>query len=483
MGVLENLQPQKVLYFFEEISNIPRGSGNEKAIAEYCYNFGKERGLNSDLDKNLNVIIKKPGTAGKEKNNAVILQGHTDMVCEKNAGCTHDFMTEGIKLIVDGDNIRADGTTLGGDNGIAVAAMLAILDDNSLEHPPLECVFTSEEETGLKGAHSLDYSKLSGTYMINLDTEEYGECYVSCAGGMRADTELDINWIDSSLPDADTYAIRVRGLKGGHSGADIHLGRGNANKIIGRTLDYLQGKIDFEICSVSGGLQDNAIPREAQAYINIHASEESKLEELLSAFEAIIIDEFRIPEQGITINSAKEEKLTKAFCKETQAKVIAILLTTPNGVQAMSFDIPGLVETSNNLGIVAMKENSIVFSCATRSSVETRKDSIEHVMKAIAQLAGAKFTVRNKYPGWKYEPNSVLRDKAIEVFKQTDGQELKIKAIHAGLECGIFKSNLPNVDIISIGPDMWDVHTPEERVSIASIEKLNNFLTALLKSL
>lgn len=483
MSVLNNLKPERVFYFFEEISKIPRGSGNEDQISKYCYNFGKEKGLECYLDKYYNVLIKKPGSAGKESDSPLILQGHTDMVCEKNSDSNHDFLKDPIKIVIDGDNIKADGTTLGADNGIAVAAMLAILDDSSLIHPPIECVFTAEEEQGLKGATNFDYGKLNGKRMINLDSEEYGYAYVSCAGGMRSDIELNINWIDTAFKNPETYSIKLRGLKGGHSGMDINLGRGNANKLIGRLLDYLFGKIDFEICNISGGLQDNAIPRESQTFINIKGGEDSKLSKLVSDFEKIIISEYRIPESGISLEISKENNINKVFCKETRMKVIAIIMSIPNGILNMSFDISGLVETSNNLGIIATTENSIIFSSAGRSCVETRKDYLENAIRNIAILADAKFVVRNKYPGWEYNPNSKLRDIAKDAFKDLTDADLRIEAIHAGLECGIFKSNLPDLDIISIGPDMWNVHTPDERLSISSVEKFYEFVLKLLEKL
>lgn len=483
MGVLSNLEPQKVFHFFEEISTIPRGSGNEAEIAAYMVKFAQERGLYSLKDELNNVLIKKPGSAGKENAPTVILQGHLDMVCEKNAGVKHDFTKEPLKLAIDGDDIYAVGTTLGADNGIAAAMIMAVLDDKNAIHPPLECLLTSLEEVGLEGAAGFDYSNISGKYLINLDAENFGTAIVSCAGGLKTETELSIDWTDTSLADSETYAIRVRGLTGGHSGQDINRERANSNKLLGRVLDHLYGKLDFELCSISGGMKDNAIPREAQAYINICAGDVPKLESLLEGIEGTVTDEYRFTEKNITIKSSKEEQISRVFSRENTQKAIASIMTIPNGVIAYSREIEGLVETSNNLGVITMEENSVVLSCAIRSSVESRKEYVEAAVRNAALLAGAKFTAKSRYPGWRYDSESKLRKTAGNAFKSLTGNELKFEAIHAGLECGIIKEKLPEADLIAFGPNMSGVHTPEERLSISSTGETYKFLTKLLEEI
>lgn len=483
MRVLEGLKPEKVFYYFEEISRIPRGSGNEKAISDYIVTFAKDRGLFVHQDNANNVVIKKSGSKGYENSLAVILQGHIDMVCEKNSDVSHDFIKEGLKLHVDGDFVFAEGTTLGADNGIAVAYMLALLDDDTISHPPIECVFTTDEEVGMKGAIALDTSILEGKRLINMDTEEEGKLLVSCCGGMKITTELPVIYEDVPS-DFKPYFIKIRGLKGGHSGSDIHLQRANAEKLMGRVMAALDD-VDVRFSKVNGGLMDNAIARECDALVFLKEDISDNVKSILVDIETKFIHEYTGVEEGIKVfmEETVEEIEYKAFDTKTKNSVRDMLILIPYGVITMSMNIPGLVESSNNIGIVRTEKDCIKFICAARSSVASRKDIIFNEIDTIGRILGGKTYATSTYPAWEFNPNSELLAITKDVFRDFYKKEPVVEAIHAGLECGLFAEKIKGIDMISIGPDMFDVHTPDERLKISSTESTWEFLKALLSRL
>ncbi|WP_278244277.1 aminoacyl-histidine dipeptidase [Caldisalinibacter kiritimatiensis] len=481
--ILNNLEPNKVFEYFEEISQIPRGSGNEKAISDYLAQFAKERDLDVIQDEALNVIIKKPATKGYENAPVVILQGHMDMVCEKNKDTIHDFEKDPIKLKVEGDIIRAEGTTLGADNGIAVAYCLAILDSNDIPHPSLEVVITTEEETGMGGASKLNPENLDGKILINIDAEEEGNFFVSCAGGVRTKVILPVEWenADESL---ETYIVKVRGLKGGHSGMEIDKGRGNANKIMGRILKDLNTTFDIKLSDLSGGAKMNAIPREADAVIMVDSKDKETIVQKIEKWNNILKNELKSSDPDVNILFEKfDNNDKKVLSKQSQDKAISLLQIILNGIQTMSMDIEGLVESSTNLGVVTTKENEIMFESAVRSSVKSLKKAIVEHTQTVAEVVGAKLVTESDYPEWEYNPDSNIRKIMQKVYKEKFNKEPKLTAIHAGLECGLFKEKLGDIDMIALGPNMYDVHTPNEHLSISSTARTWELLLDVLKEI
>ncbi|SHJ61534.1 aminoacyl-histidine dipeptidase [Tepidibacter formicigenes] len=482
-NILANLKPQAVFKYFEEMSQIPRGSGNEKAISDYLVSFAKNHNLDVIQDEALNVIIKKPGTKGYENAPTVILQGHMDMVCEKNKETIHDFKKDSIKLRIEDDFIYATDTTLGADNGIAVAYALAILESNDIPHPPIEVLITTEEETGMGGAMALDGSNLSGKYLINLDSEEEGYLLVSCAGGVRTRQILNIDW-EEAKKDLSSYLITIKGLKGGHSGMDIIKQRGNSNKLMGRVLSELSNSFEYFIANINGGAKMNAIPRECETLILTDSQNFSKLKEKIEEFNNIFKNELKTSDPDVLVTVEKSENTyTKVFSKETMDKAIASLVLIPNGIQSMSMDIEGLVESSTNLGVVTTHDNEITFESAVRSSVKSLKYNILNEMNTIANVLGCKLIADSDYPEWEYRKDSKLREICQNVYKEKYQKEAKVIAIHAGLECGLLLEKIPNVDAISLGPDMFDVHTPNEHLSISSTQRTWEYLLDILKAI
>ncbi len=481
--ILENLEPKAVFSFFEDMSQIPRCSGNEKAISDYLVDFAKKRNLEVIQDKALNVIIKKPGTKGYENAPTVILQGHMDMVCEKNKDTNHDFSTEPLKLRVEDDMLMATGTTLGADNGIAVAYALAILDSDEIAHPPLEVLITTEEETGMGGANNLDTNNLKGKMLINIDSEEEGTLLVSCAGGIRNTLSILIEW--SNPPDDYlVYDLRVRGLKGGHSGMEINKERGNSNIILGRILKGLSANADIYLAEISGGAKMNAIPRESDAVLLISSKDKAKVDEEIKNWNNVIGNELKTADPDVRIElELSNSTYKKVFSKETTNKVLSALVLIPNGVQSMSVEIEGLVQSSTNLGVLTTTEKEVLLECAIRSSVRTLKLDIVKKMEALAELIGASSANEGDYPAWEYRKDSYIREVFVDAYKRMYGKEPIITAIHAGLECGLFDEKLDNVDMISLGPNMYDVHTPNEHVSISSTKRVWEYLLEVLKSI
>jgi dipeptidase D len=482
MKILQNLEPKKVFEYFEAISNIPRGSGNEKEISDYLLNFGKSLGLESIQDEALNVIIKKPGTKGYENAPTVILQGHMDMVCEKNNGVEHDFEKDPLKLRIIDDYIYATDTTLGADNGIAVAYSMAILASNDIPHPPLEVLITTDEETGMSGAMAIKKEHIDGKILINLDNEEEGYLLVSCAGGIRSNASINIEKQD--IKDKKLIKINISGLKGGHSGMDIIKERGNSNKILGRVLKGISREIDFNLVTLNGGSKNNAIPREAQAIIAINSSDENITIDIIKNWDSIIRNELRTQDPGLKIESSVEiNNIDKEFTKESTNKVIDLLYLYPNGINSKSMDIDGLVESSTNLGVLTTTDNSVEFDSAIRSSVPSLKEEIVLRSKTIVELLGGEFTTTSDYPAWEYNPNSKVREICQKVHEEMYGHEAKIVAIHAGVECGLFNEKLGDLDMISFGPNLYDVHTPDEHMSISSVRNCYEYLKGILKEI
>lgn len=479
MGVLTGLKPEKVMRFFEEISMIPRGSGNEKGISDYLKNFAIERGLQVVQDDVLNIIIRKSGTKGYENSPAVILQGHMDMVNEKNKDTVHDFMTDPLRLRILDDYIYASGTTLGADNGIAVAYSLAILDSDDIPHPPIEVLVTVEEETGLLGAAKVDGSHFKGKTLINLDSEEEGVFLVSCAGGARQIISLPVV---REAAVGSAFRIQVKGLKGGHSGMEIHKERGNSNKILGRILHHLSKKYDLMIAEISGGSKMNAIPRESEALVVVKGDAAGFNDEVHTV-AGVSASEIRTQDPGLTVVAEVVPLPAENFDKETTRKAEELLLVLPDGVLNFSQDIPGLVETSLNLGVLQTGEDSVKYEFAVRSSVETRKKLTLEKVRTLSASYGADSEISSSYPGWNYDKDSKIRQRFLDTYRRLYGRDAEVTAIHAGVECGLLSEKIDGLDMISLGPDMYDVHTPEEHISISSIARTYDLLLEVLREL
>lgn len=492
---LEQMDYKGIFSYFSEICAIPRGSGNERKISDYLVTFAKSRNLEYTQDEAMNVIIIKEASKGLENEPAILLQGHMDMVCEKVKASTHDFLNDGIRMAVDGDYIHAEGTTLGADNGIAIAYIMAMLSDEELQHPRLEAVITADEEVGMHGAHALDCSKLKARYMINLDSEEEGYLLVSCAGGLRTTCSLPVNRVDGY---GKKVKIKIGGLKGGHSGMDIDKNRTNASRLLGRLLFDLRESHEFGVITMQGGFKDNVIPREAEAELLISADRD--IEEENKDIEKVISGKYADIKEKITqlmkvyqkelASSEPElnfELLDKgaADCRPLHhvsfEKVLFILLNMPDGIQVMSSDIEGLVESSLNLGIFNIGEEKAEFTDSVRSSFGSYKYFIGSRLEYLISFLGGNFEIRADYPAWEYKKDSRFREHLQRIHKEMYQKDMKVEAIHAGLECGIICEKLPDIDIVSIGPDMDRVHTVEERLSISSAVRVYKFLEQIVK--
>lgn len=477
---LKNLKSFEAIKFFKEMNEIPRGSGNEKAVSDWLVKFAKDRNLEVKQDEALNVIIKKPATSGYENAPIVILQGHMDMVCEKNQGTEHDFEKDTIEFIIDGDFIKANGTTLGADNGIAVAYALAILDNKTIAHPPIEVLITTEEETGMGGATNLNPDHLNGRILINIDSEEEGVLLVSCAGGVRLKFSVPTNY-ENIEGNYSSLAIKIRGLKGGHSGMEIKKERGNANKMMGRFLMDLNSVVDFKLASLNGGAKMNAIPREADAIIAVRPEDVLKVEGKVKEWSSIFINELQGIDDDLKLTYEVTKSVDKVFCDDTRQKVLRTLFLLPNGVQTMSMAIPGLVQSSTNVGVVTTTSEAVEFDNAVRSSVASLKKSIVDRMTVLAEIMNCVIELESDYPEWQYNPESKIRTVFEQVYENKFGNKAEISAIHAGLECGLIGDKFNgNIDQISFGPNIFDVHTPDEHVSISSLDRMYDYLLSVL---
>lgn len=483
MGILSNLEPKAVFRYFEEICNIPHGSANTKAISDYCITFAKEHNLRYIQDEANNVIIFKDGTPGYENSAPVMLQGHLDMVCEKEVDCDIDFLKEGIRLQLNDGIITADGTTLGGDDGIAIAYTMAILASDDIPHPPIEAVFTVDEEIGMLGAAALDPSPLKSRTMFNIDSEEEGYLLTSCAGGVCTVAHLPVTMEENTGIKA---TLTVTGLLGGHSGVEIDKGRANACMLLGRSLYQLQKDFAFQLISVKGGLKDNAIPREASADILFESSTSvDKIADCVAALNKIYANEYALTDSSVQLQLITEAETVSVLTltKDSSSKVMTALVNLPNGIQRMSYDIEGLVQTSLNLGILKTTDSEVTFSFAIRSSVETEKVELVNRISSLIEMLGGKIECAGDYPAWEYRKDSPLRNLMIQVFEEQYGRKPIIQAIHAGLECGLFCGMLPGLDCISYGPDIKDIHTPQESMDVDSVLRIWNFTLEVLKRL
>ncbi len=472
--VLEGLKPEKVFYYFEEISQIPRGSGNEKEISDYLYNLAKSKGWEVIQDEWLNIIIKKPASKGYENSPVVMLQGHMDMVCEKNEGVEHDFEKDPIKLrIIDG-NIYATETTLGADNGIAVAYALSVLDSDDLSHPALEVLITTDEEKGLTGADKVDGSLFKSKYLLNLDSEDEGVFTCGCAGGCEVKLRIPTEYQESKMP---AFRISVKGLTGGHSGTDIDKEKGNANKILGRILNDI---FDIsELISINGGSKGNAIPREAQAVIASDNIEQVRNK--VTEWNGILKNEYSFTDSSVEVSLDVLNTEEYPLKKEVFRKTVSAVNLIPNGALSRSTVI-NLVISSNNLGIITQDEEFITVHNQARSSVSTLlTHNVASVMEQIGEALNIECIVGGFYPGWEYAKESRIRDICIDTYRQVYGKEAKVEAIHAGLECGLLMEKIDGLDAISMGPNAYDVHSPDEHISIQSTENVYNLLCEILK--
>lgn len=471
MDIQNSFAPERVLYYFEKLCQIPHGSGDTKAISDYCVSVANSLNLWVRQDEWNNVIIKKPASAGYETHPTIMIQGHLDMVCEKDPDCDLDFTKDPLRLKTDGEWIFAEGTTLGGDDGIAVAMALAVLEDSTLPHPPIEAVFTTDEETGMYGAQGIDVSDLQGTLLLNIDSECEGVLTVSCAGGARAELTVPLTQTENTLP---CKKIVFRGLQGGHSGVEIDKGRINADMLMGDFLKQLP--LPYALVSLEGGTKDNAIPSHSQCVIATGAD--------LTAFAHDFANKNR-PETdpGLVIEISDAEYSNLCFDESSTQRVADFLTALPNGIQSMSKDIAGLVQTSLNLGQLHSTSTSVTATFSVRSSVEEEKKALLQKLHSVATSFDGSFDARGDYPAWEYKQDSVLRDTMTRIYRERYGKDPVVEAIHAGLECGFFCKKIPGLDAVSFGPDMRDIHTPREKLSIPSVQRTYEYLCHILKEL
>ncbi|NSW45485.1 MAG: aminoacyl-histidine dipeptidase [Bacteroidales bacterium] len=481
MGKLSHLEPKIIWENFEKICSIPHPSKKEQRIIAFMKQFGEDLGLKTIVDEVGNVIIKKPATPGYENRKGIILQGHLDMVPQKNNDKQHDFEKDPIEPVIHGDKVKANGTTLGADNGIGVAAAMAVLQSKDLQHGPIEALFTIDEETGMTGAFGLKPGLLDGEILLNLDSEDEGEIYVGCAGGMDANITYTYKKEDVPL-NSVAFKLSLTGLKGGHSGMEIILGRGNANKLMNRFLKYANKKLHARIAHIDGGSLRNAIPRESFVTITVPQELEQDLMSAVKEFESIYRNEYANTEPDLKFVAEKTTKPEKVIDKFTQINLIHGIYACPNGVVRMSDAIPGLVETSNNLASVKMNNDTIQVSCLLRSSVDSAKKDLSEAIESAFLPTGAKVEFTGGYPGWKPNMNSAILKEAREVYNKKFGKIPEIKAIHAGLECGLLAGVYPHLDMISFGPTIRYPHSPDEEVHIPTVQKFWDFLVELLKN-
>lgn len=481
MAVLENCEPKRVFHYFEEICKIPHGSGNTRQISDYLVQFAKDHDLKYIQDEMNNVVIYKPGTAGYENAPTVIVQGHMDMVCEKRPDVDHDFTKDGLNLSVEGDYVSANGTTLGGDDGIAVAYGLALLESDTIAHPPLEVFITVDEEIGLLGAVGFDCSVLKGRRFINLDSEAEGSLWISCAGGLSGISHIPVTRLEAK---GEKLTVKISGLMGGHSGAEIDKNRANANSLLGKFLHGLDAEAGYELISVQGGQKDNAITRESIAELLTVKENVEAVKEYAASMQTAWREEYTGTDEGITVTVTEEgEQDAKVLHPTSKEKVVFFLVNVPYGVQKMSGTIKGLVETSTNIGILKTSENEVLGSSSIRSSVETARDALSDKIEYLTEFLGGEYERQGVYPAWEYRKDSPLRDKMVEVYEEMYGQKPNVVAIHAGLECGLFYKKMEGLDCVSLGPDMKDIHTSEEVLSVSSTERVWKYLVRVLGAL
>ena len=473
--MLEQLEPKGVFTYFEELCGIPHGSGNTKKISDYLVTFARVRGLEYYQDGLNNVIIIKDASRGYETSEPVILQGHVDMVCEKAPDCHKDMEKEGLDLALEGDTVYAVGTTLGGDDGIAVAMMLSALDDDTLPHPRMECVFTVDEEVGMEGAAGLDVAALRGKRLLNIDSEDEGVFTVGCAGGNLTHCTIPVK---RGTFTGVLMTVTVSGLIGGHSGVEIHKGRANASVVLGRALYAMSRATASRLVSVEGGLKDNAIPVSARAVVSVEDAAAAR--RALERVNAALQNEFAVTDPGIRLAWAAGGE-GMPMDRDSTARVLCFLCSCPNGVQVMSADIEGLVQTSLNLGILASSETEVEASFCVRSSVDSQKEMLVDRLRSLTEQLGGTIRVRGDYPGWQYRHASPLRDRLGAGYREQYGKAPVVEAIHAGVECGLLCGKIPDLDCVSIGPDLTDIHTCREKMHIASVQRTWALVTETLR--
>lgn len=473
---LAGLQPEGVFACFEKLCSIPHGSGNIEAISNYLKEFAESHGVRVIQDKVGDILWFQPATPGYEDHAPVLLQGHMDMVCEKDPDCTMDMAKEPLDLTHDDRFVFARGTTLGGDDGIAVAMALAALEDTTLQHPRLEVVLTTDEEIGMLGAAVLDVTPLQGRTMLNIDSEEEGIFTVGCAGGGSVFCHLPLIREEFA---GETLAVRVSGLVGGHSGVEINKGRANANVLMGRLLRAMAAVTELRLVSAEGGSKGNAIPTAAAAVVTV--ADGSAARKAAETLAAEMKKEYRIADPGLTVAVETVETKSLPMDEVTTGKALCMLTCLPNGVQAMSMDIPGLVQTSLNVGILKCGDDELTAVCSVRSSVASQKQMVRDRLRCLTEQLGGRVDVVGDYPAWEYLPDSPLRERMIEVYREQYGKEPVVETVHAGLECGLLGEKLPGLDCVSFGPDLTDIHTPRERMHIASVQRTWKLLCEVLK--
>ncbi len=475
---LSNIEPQIIWKNFSKLNAVPRPSKKEERVIAFIKDFGENLGLETTVDEVGNVIIRKPATAGMENRKSIVLQSHLDMVCQKNNDVSFDFDTEGIKMEVDGDWVKAKGTTLGADNGLGVATIMSILESSDIPHPALEALFTIDEETGMTGALGLKPGQLTGEILLNLDTEEDDEIDIGCAGGV--DVTITQNY-GTEAPKGQTVRIEVKGLQGGHSGMDIHKGFGNSNIILGRLLYSGLEKQNIQLISVDGGGLRNAIPREGSALISVRNAQE--FIEVATALKKDILEEFATVEPGLHINIENSTTSDQAISEEDSKKIILTLKSLHNGVYRMSPDVKDLVEASNNVARVELKEGALKILNLTRSSVDSSKYSVAEQLKSVAELAGMNVEFSGSYPGWKPKPGSEIVQLMEKIYTEKFGEKPHVVACHAGLECGIIGANYPAMEMVSFGPTIRGAHSPDEKANIPSAQKFWSFTKDILANI
>lgn len=479
---LANLQPESLWKHFAQLSAIPRASTNEAAVREYARSVANASSLESIRDRSGNLIVRKPAHPGRESAPTTLLQAHLDMVCEKNEGTAHNFDTDPIQLVRDGDWLKADGTTLGADNGIGVAAALAVMESKDLAHGPLEFAFTIDEETGMTGASEFEPGVLKSRYYLNLDNEELGTLCIGCAGGLNTTARRKVTLVPPSGDSA--FRVKVSGLHGGHSGVDIHLGRGNAIRVIGALLQEILDRLPgVQLASVNGGSAHNAIPREAAAVVVLPASREKELQSLIASAEAADKSEIGSFDPDLRLSAAKTNLPAKVFDAADARNTAALLVSLPHGVLSMSPDVPGLVQTSTNIATVTTKDDLLTIVTSQRSAIAASKEAAARRVATVARLAGFEVEHDSRYPGWKPEPHSELVQKLQAAHQKLFGQPATLIAMHAGLECGVIGEKYPGMQMISFGPTIRYPHSPNERVQISTVQSFWNYLTLVLESL
>jgi len=482
MSVIENLVPKEVWKHFDEIRKIPRCSKYEEKIIDYIIGFAKKNNLKYKTDETGNVVISKQASSGMTGKTTVVFQGHMDMVCEKNSDVAHDFTKDPIKLKLKGDILTADGTTLGADNGIGLAISLAILEDKKLKHGPLEALFTVDEETGLTGAFAMSSDMLTGKILLNLDSEDFGVVTVGCAGGGESKITLPVK-TQSIKDNYEAMTVKVSGLRGGHSGVDIHEQRGNAIKLLTRMLWKTKDTFKFYLSDIKGGDKHNAIPREAYALVGIDKSKKDKFISAIKSEGKDILLEIKPIDPNFKVTIEKSEKLKTTLTAGSQTQLLNLLHALPHGVEKMSYDIPGLVETSTNLATVALKEKNALISLSTRSSIKSALLDFRDRIRSIAELSGAEVKEDTPYPGWKPNLDSKILELSKKTYKELYGKDPKVEAIHAGLECGIIGEKFPGMDMVSIGPTIKYPHSPEEQVHVSTVNKFYKYVLKILENI